>query len=204
LATALGHLILHRKVQRSHFASNTDAPLLKGQARQFARAFLLPETSFPQDVYAISLDALRLIKQKWRVPIGVMISRLADIGMVTSEQAQRLWMTRSKRGWRSSEPLDEEIKSERPRLLAEAINLIVEEHIETKQDILSNLLFSDRDVEVLAALPTGYITDTMPVVAIVPPRQARLDLSIGSAAPVIQFPDNVGATTVRRRKLKAI
>jgi hypothetical protein len=152
-------------------------------------------------LYSFSLDAMRILKQKWKVPIGVMIKRIEDLKLVGKDQAKRLWIGKARRRWKdSSEPLDEELQVEQPRLLSESVTLLVDEQILSKSEILRDLPFSDRDVELLIGMPQGYLTDTMPVISILPPKQRRLELSTGVSAPVVSFPRQSEPADTKRRK----
>ena len=133
-----------------------------------------------------------------------MIERLRVLNVIDSEFAKKLYVGRSRRDWVSVEPLDEELPLERPRVLSESAGLIVDEKVQTKQDVLAALPYSDRDVEVLTSLDTGYLTDTMPVVSIIPsemrkPKRRTTQspgtvLSFPETSPEIKEPD--------RRKVK--
>jgi Zn-dependent peptidase ImmA (M78 family) len=192
LAQCLGHLLLHRSVPQQRLASANDASILKEQSRRFGRALLMPATSFSQDVYSISLETLRLLKQKWRTPIWSMIYRLQDLEMLSEDQSRRLWIGRSKRGWASREPLEDELPKEAPKLLAEAVTLLINEQIIVKPDILNATALADRDIEMLAALPTGYLTDNMPVVNIISPDKrktlSRTRTDQHGSGDVVEFP----------------
>jgi len=203
LAYALGHLILHRYVEKSRFGINRDFAILRRQAFRFAAAFLMPEESFCLDVYAHTLDALRLQKAKWKVPIGLMVRRLQDLDLIDAEQAKKLWINRSRRGWRTEEPLDHDIPKEECRLLAESIKLMVDESAQSKSELLYALPLSDRDIETLTGLPTGYISDSMPVVSIIPPekRTAPSRSNSGDKGQLISFPTRNAPTKEKRRKI---
>jgi hypothetical protein len=75
------------------------------------------ELLFTSDLYSLSLDAMRLLKQKGKVPIGIMIKRLEDLKMISKEQAKRLWIGKSRRRWKEgAEPLDDELAHETPNV----------------------------------------------------------------------------------------
>jgi len=204
LARQIGHLVLHRQIVKQQLATNNDFALLKQQASRFGAALLLPESSFSADLYSLSLDAMRIVKQKWKTPIGVMIKRMTDLKSITADQATRLCIGKSRRGWKeSTEPLDDELPIENPRLLSESVSLLIEEQVLSKSEILHDLPYSDRDLELLTGMPQGYITDTMPVISIIPPKQRRLELTRGTPAPLISFPAPAKSTPeVKYKKRK--
>jgi Zn-dependent peptidase ImmA (M78 family)/DNA-binding XRE family transcriptional regulator len=205
LARTIGHLVLHRNTPRARLAMNNDFAPMKEQASRFARAFLLPESTFASELYSMSLDAMRLSKQKWKAPISIMVKRLEDLRIISEDQAKKLWIGISRRGWRVTEPLDDELPLERPRLLSESIGLLIDEQVLSKQDVLDALPYSDRDIEVLAHLPQGYLTDTMPVITLLPEHQrhsprAKDDTVRGQ---VLSFPNkNVGPDPDKKRKVR--
>ena len=88
-AHELGHLILHQKVKRSAIANPVGHQLLEKQANRFAGAFLLPEESFATDFYSSTLDALRIVKEKWLVSIAMILYRAQELEFIPIEQAKK-------------------------------------------------------------------------------------------------------------------
>lgn len=156
-AHELGHLILHRNINKNRLSRPTDHQLIETQAHRFAGAFLLPEQAFASEFYSANLDALRILKPRWRVSIAMMIKRAEDLEFISSEQVKRLWINYSRRRWRGKEPLDDELEVEKPRLLVRAFELLFNEGIQTCEQILSHLPLNPNDIEGLAAL-SGHLT----------------------------------------------
>lgn len=165
-AHELGHLVAHRSITATQLTRPADLKLLEIQAFRFGGAFLLPASSFPRDVYSPTLDALRNLKDKWRVSVGLMIKRLEDLDLVGDEQARRLWISYNRRGWRQNEPLDDELPVEEPRLLRQACELMLTEGVLARSDILSQLPFAQHDIEQLAGLGEGYLSEGPPTVRV--------------------------------------
>lgn len=163
-AHEVGHLILHRDIDRTRLNDPIVFRLLEDQAHRFAGAFLLPSASFADDFYIPTLDMIRSLKPKWIVSIGMMIYRAQELGFVTPEQARRLWINYNRRGWKSREPLDDTIKIEKPCLLRRAFEVLVEKGRMPRQNIISELPFNRADVEKLANLPDGYLDEDSPYV----------------------------------------
>lgn len=157
-AHELGHLILHRRVDLDYFYRPADKKLMELQAFKFAGAFLLPRVSFAHEAYRPTVDRLLALKARWRVSIAAMIKRLEALGLVTDRQASNLWITLSRRGWRKLEPLDDELQVEEPSTLRLAFELIVNEGVQTRDQILEHLPFSPKDIEELAGLAPGYLS----------------------------------------------
>src|SRR5208282_344946 len=99
LAHELGHLFLHRGVTEAQLRHPDMFHLIEDQAFRFGAALLLPEHSFLEDLYSVSLDALLAIKLKWKVSIAMMIERLKDLSIVNHEQHKRLRINYSARQW---------------------------------------------------------------------------------------------------------
>ena len=194
-AHELGHLILHQEIKRSAIANPVGHQLLEKQANRFAGALLLPEESFATDFYSSTLDALRIVKEKWLVSIAMILYRAQELEFIPIEQAKRLWMAYSRRRWRKQEPLDDQIQIEVPSLLSISIQLLIEEQIRTKEQILSSLELQPRDVESLANLPPGYFSQQsqppMPQIRILPADSAKPGKRpVHKSGQVIQFPKN--------------
>jgi len=158
-AHELGHLVLHRNIDKKHVDNTRTHKLIEKQAYRFAGAFLLPASSFANDFYAPSLDTFRALKPKWKVSIAMMIYRSADLGFVGKEQTRRLWINRTRRGWRLREPLDDALDIEEPRLLRRAFELLVNEGVQSRDAIRFALPYASSDIEELAGLPPGFLED---------------------------------------------
>lgn len=158
-AHELGHLVLHRNIDKKHLDNSRTHKLIERQAFRFAGAFLLPASSFANDFYAPSLDAFRALKPKWKVSVAMMVYRSADLGFVGKEQTRRLWINRTRRGWKFREPLDDDLPVEEPRLLRRAFELLVNEGVVSRDEIRFALPYALSDIEELAGLPPGFLED---------------------------------------------
>jgi Zn-dependent peptidase ImmA (M78 family) len=156
-AHELGHLILHRKVDRKTLNRAADFRTIEMQANLFANAFLLPAKSFADELFTPSLDGFRALKGRWKVSIAAMIHRSQSLNLVTDEQAKRLWINLNRRDWRKFEPLDD-IAPERPLMIAKCFSTLVTEGIKSKDQIVMDLRLAARDIEELGALPNGYLS----------------------------------------------
>lgn len=159
-AHELGHLILHQRVGKNSLKRAECHKEVESQAHRFAGAFLLPQQAFSMDYYSANLDALRVLKTKWKVSIAMMIRRAQDLDFMTQDQAKSLWVSYSRRKWRGFEPFDDEYEVEHPRLLVRAFDLIIKNQVQTKEDVLSRLPYDPHDIEMLSAL-SGQLTDAI-------------------------------------------
>ena len=140
---------------------------MERQAHLFAGAFLVPEGPLSRSLYSPTLNAFRYLKQHWLVSISALIHRSEDVGLIDAEQARRLWIALSRRGWRREEPLDDSIPIEEPRLLRTAFELMTQRAPEMRTAIGAQLGLDDDDIEELSALPAGFLSDTPPPIELV-------------------------------------
>jgi Zn-dependent peptidase ImmA (M78 family) len=185
-AHELGHMILHKS-----FKGEPDSALhklMEDQAHRYAGAFLLPMSSFMDDVFAISLDALLSLKPKWRTSVGVMIKRLLQTELIEADQEQRLWINYSRRRWRSMEPYDDKLEPEEPGLIKRALEVMVHEGVQGRDDILATLDLDVSDIEDLAALPSGFFNAPAPTLTL-RPKASKFDRDVGTVglADVVQM-----------------
>ena len=155
----LGHLILHKHVTPSEFNDRKFFKLIETQADRFAAAFLAPATTFSPDVISPSLDVFRILKPKWRTSIKMMIHRAQELDIIDRDEARRLYINYNRRGWNREEPLDRDYRLEEPCLARKAFEAIVENALIERTQIVAALPFNQEDVEQLANLPIGYLSD---------------------------------------------
>jgi Zn-dependent peptidase ImmA (M78 family)/transcriptional regulator with XRE-family HTH domain len=148
-AHELGHLILHRTINRALLTKKVEYRLLEDQAHRFAGAFLFPSEQFAVEFYSATLDTFKLLKPKWKVSIGMMIQRATDLDLISTEKAKHLWITYTRRKWRNAEPFDDEFEVEYPRLTKRSFEMLINEKIKTPEDILNQLPFNPHDIEKL-------------------------------------------------------
>jgi len=159
LAHELGHLILHRWVERSELEDRATLKAVEAEADKFAGAFLLPSTSFPNEVYTTRLDAFLPLKERWKVSIQAMVYRCRDLDIINEDQALNLYKQISFRKWRKKEPFDDprRIPLEQPRLLKRAIELVLESGRKHPDEILNELHLSADWIEAFCALQPGSL-----------------------------------------------
>ncbi|MCA1604046.1 MAG: XRE family transcriptional regulator [Acidobacteria bacterium] len=165
-AHELGHILLHRNVDRRSLTRRADLATIEDQAHRFAGAFLLPSTSFGEDFFAASLDAMRTIKPKWKTSIGAMIMRARQIDLLSEETARRLWIAYNRRGWRKSEPLDNELPPEEPVVLRRAFELLAEHQVDVLHDVSTSTGLASVDIEALSGLSPDHLRRFEPTVTL--------------------------------------
>ena len=153
LAYELGYIIsTESKIQAKKFSKE-----------EFAAAFLLPKETFSKSLaYAKDLDDYVALKKQWIVPIEVMIFRAYNLGEISYKKYMHLLSEMDKRGWLKKEPL-EDIKSTSPMLLKQAVDIMLDEKIVTKESFTENLnkigiSIYATDVEELLGLKEGKLS----------------------------------------------
>ncbi|GLR79723.1 ImmA/IrrE family metallo-endopeptidase [Azospirillum oryzae] len=154
-AHELGHIVLHRHVTPDDLKSNFT--LIEEQAMMFAGAFLLPEETFGSEVYSLSLEALCNLKPRWKVAIAAMIKRLSALDRITPEYERRLWQYYSYRRWRGCEPFDDELPVEQPQVLSNAIQMVLDENLCTRSDLIRQIGLPPADIANLTGVSEHYL-----------------------------------------------
>jgi Zn-dependent peptidase ImmA (M78 family) len=158
-AHELGHLLLHRSVDKETTNRNTRLhSLMEHQCHRFASAFLMPETGFGRELWGPTLNSFLTLKPRWRTSIAAMMKRSEELGILEQRNVRRAWINLSRRGWRNNEPLDAALKHEQPRLLRRSVQLLLDSGLKTKEQILNDLSMNAADVEGLACLPDGFFS----------------------------------------------
>lgn len=188
LAHEIGHLILHRHIQRT--TDNARHKLMEQQAHRFAGAILLPAETFAREVRVpLALDDLLLLKRRWGVSAAAIIMRLKALEFLDEDGALMLFKRRSARWGAKSEPGDEDRRPEQPRLLRRTIDLLVEEKVMPLEAIPRHIGLAAGDVEALVGLPNGYFQGKTNVVEFVRLKPARkhVDDQPAQSSKVVPF-----------------
>jgi Zn-dependent peptidase ImmA (M78 family) len=156
-AHELGHLLMHPDLHPSTLVKREGVQPWEEQAHHFARAFLLPAQEFRLQIRRPSLETFKALKSRWGTPISVQITRCLDLDLVNDDQAARLSLDLSQRGWRGVEPLDDSIPEELPTLMSGALRSLVDAKTQSIDEMFQDLSLGPDDVEVLAGLPAGAL-----------------------------------------------
>ncbi|WEG13310.1 XRE family transcriptional regulator [Pullulanibacillus sp. KACC 23026] len=156
LAHELGHLLLHYKVEFTTLEKKVYRQYEK-EADTFAETFLLPEKEFKKDFVLLSRnsnpDSYAELKKKWAVSIQTLAYRAHALGYIDYQKYRYFNIQLNKKGYKNSEPLDKQLKINRPGKIRSILELLLEEgYIELESlldrlkvdvDFLSNLLGLD-------------------------------------------------------------
>ena len=189
----LAHLVLHSSVTWNEFMRGRNHKVFELQARHFASAFALPAKAFTAELWAPTLSAFEALKARWRVSIGMMIGRCAELGILSDEQMRRMWIQYSRLGYRQKEPLDDQMPHIAPRLLRRSIEMLIDDGMRSRGDIRADLALPDAVIEELCSLKPGYLADSVgPTVLKIPKVRRRAEDSVVTSADglphsVVQF-----------------
>ena len=159
LAHELGHLILHSEITKEELENKEILDRIEKEANMFASAFLLPREEFSNEVLALSLDHFVNLKSRWKASIAAMIYRCKELGIFNDSQVLYLRKQISLKKWRTIEPLDDVITVENPKLLSNAIKLIIINNLQTKDQISKSINIPKQDLLVLSNLPLDYLDE---------------------------------------------
>lgn len=156
-AHELGHIILHSHVNTVNYKEHYKE--IERQANLFAGSFLLPASSFAQNLALTTLDGFLSIKPRWKVSLAAMIMRCYQLGIINGEQKLRLHKNKSARGWATREPYDD-MPAEQPRILHRSVKMLIENNIVTKATLLDELALPPQLCGQLCNLD-GYFSETL-------------------------------------------
>lgn len=181
-AHEMAHAILHKNVTAEEL--KRDLKVIETQAFRLASAFLLPSTTYPIETRVPSLASLVTAKERWRVSIKAQIKRLADLDAIPPEFATHLYKLYSAKGWSREEPFDRHWTPTDPRVLRDALHLIVDEGVRSKSDLLAlEFAVSAGDVENLTGLPPGWFSHEPANVLRLKPRDTLPRTQSGDVVP---------------------
>tara|TARA_R110002049_G_C9120499_1_gene558325 strand:+ start:484 stop:1716 length:1233 start_codon:yes stop_codon:yes gene_type:complete len=160
LAHELAHILLHRAVQPNEARSPASHSMLEKQANYFAGALLFPADSFFSEVSYASLDYFLSLKRKWGVSVSGMIERAFALGFITKEERTDLHRKSAQRGWRGLgrlEPMDNDMKTDEPRLMKKGFDLVVSNGILSRTELRAALPIPDSELEAIVGLRDGEL-----------------------------------------------
>jgi Zn-dependent peptidase ImmA (M78 family)/DNA-binding XRE family transcriptional regulator len=117
LAHELGHLVLH---------STEIVEEVEEQATAFAAEFLMPLEVIRPQLRGLRFDALFDLKREWGVSMAALIERAFRAGLMTKEQRASFYKKLGVHGWRTREPVSEELPPERPNLTQAIADALVQ------------------------------------------------------------------------------
>jgi Zn-dependent peptidase ImmA (M78 family)/transcriptional regulator with XRE-family HTH domain len=155
-AHELGHLCLHKWIGEDEIEDRDRLKEIEQEADRFAGAFLLPNKSFPNEVFSSRAEGFIELKARWKVSIQAMTYRCKDLGVFDDRQTTNIYKQISYKKWRTIEPLDGEngLPIEEPVVLSKLTDLLLDSGKVSAADValeagpspetLSQILGTDR------------------------------------------------------------
>lgn len=152
----LGHLIMHSSISDNDSRKKEIVDFADMQADLFAAAFLLPSTSFPNDICGTSLASLQIVKRKWGAAMSTIIRRCETLDILTENQLNYLKRQMTTNKYWHKEPLDDDLIMAGPEILRDAIMLLIENGIFTRDSFINASALSINDLKSICALPDDF------------------------------------------------
>lgn len=110
LAHELGHLCLH---------SQGVPDDVEADASAFAAEFLMPADTIRPQLRNLTTGKLHDLKRHWGVSMQALIERAYGLKTISATQRSSFYKKFSRLGWRTHEPVSDELAPEKPRLATE-------------------------------------------------------------------------------------
>lgn len=159
LAHELGHLILHKNVDEEEQGS----VYIERQADYFASEFIYPSDIFIEEIQELPLnfETFVMLKEKWKISMQAIVRKCKDLEIISDDKYIYFQKRISYNKWRTKEPLDDYIVPEEPRLLKDALELLIENERITKKDVLMDIDLDKDEIIKLCNLPEDYFEDSL-------------------------------------------
>ena len=165
VAHELGHICLHDWSEDVETLSKEEFKEREEQAHRFAAAFLLPGSTFRNEIIIspYSLPYYKQLKQKWKVSMAAMIRRAYTLDIITADDYQMLVRTMQRRSIWKNEPLDDILITAEPSLLRTSVTMLLSEKVFTAKEFIDELSFNfglslySEEIEHLLDLPENTL-----------------------------------------------
>ena len=159
LAHELGHLVLHNRLGKE----DVEEKVIEKDADFFASEFLYPSDVFLNEIqdYSIGFDRFIELKEKWKISIQAIVRKCKDLELISDDKYIYFQKRISYNKWRKNETLDNIIVAEEPILFGDIIELLLENSVITKKDILMDISLEKKDIIKYCNLDKDYFEDTL-------------------------------------------
>lgn len=166
----LGHLVMHNAISNEDAVKREVIDFADMQADHFAAAFLLPATTFPNDIRSTSLASLEAVKHKWGASFSTIIRRCETLNLLSDNQLAYLKRQMTIKKYWHKEPLDDILQIKGPEMLKDAVLMLVNNNVVARDAFLSSIAFSANDLKYICSLPdtffSGYDDRQKPVLKV--------------------------------------
>ncbi len=170
-AHELAHLILHQHYAERHLSDADDHKELEQQANSFASAFLMPASTFGQEIFDTTLNGFLRLKERWGVSAQAMVVRSFQLGLIDEHRRTELFRQMSAKGWRKArgEPLDDLIPEVNSSVGKRSIELLTQGGVIHLWEIPNEIPFPDEVLHVAFNItPEGLHEAVAPNVVLFP------------------------------------
>ena len=99
------------------------------------------------------------LKERWKVSISCMINRCLNLGLFTDNQVAYLKKQMTYKNYWRREPLDDTIQCEIPYLYKQILELLLENEILSKYDIVNGIAMNPEEIEEYCYLKDGTLSE---------------------------------------------
>lgn len=146
LAHELGHLVLH---------SNEIVEDVEDQANAFAAELLMPLEVIKPQIRNLRAAQLPDLKRQWGVSMAALVERAYRAGLMTADARTRMYKLFSTKGWRTNEPISDELPLEHPTLVGVISDALAERGLAGDEIAGIAGFASARDNHLFRANPRG-------------------------------------------------
>lgn len=153
IAHELLHLIAHRYIEAGTVGEKSTFERVEKEAFAFAGALLLPRNTYAREVYSLSMQQFTQLKKRWGVSIAAQGNRCRDLGIMDDDRYTQFRKNLSWNKFLKTEPLDDVMAVEQPKMLEQAFRLLAEGGVKTDEQIAEDMAMNLNMVRSLASLP---------------------------------------------------
>lgn len=157
LAHELAHILLHMGIDDDLFDSKKAREIVEKEAHRFAAALLLPKESMVNEVMSTSIEHLKILKKRWKVSIQAIAYRCKELGIFTETQHINIRKRLARKKMITNEPLDDIIPLEEPSFFKQSIEILLENNIISKNEIINEISLNNKEIENLCNLSEGFL-----------------------------------------------
>lgn len=152
-------MLLHPFLTQDEVYQKSVLDRIELEANYFASALLMPSDTIAPEIIHNSIEYLCILKEKWKVSIATLIMRAKQLEIFSENQSSYLYRTMSAKNIRVQEPLDDVIEKETPKLLSQAIDLLIDNNIIQPKDFLEELCLAEDDLISICSLNEKFFDE---------------------------------------------
>lgn len=167
----LGHLIMHSSISEEDSLKKEIIDFADRQADYFAAAFLLPASSFSNDIINTSIHSIKILKKKWLTSMSAIIKRCKSLKILSDNQLDYLNRQMSVNKYWHKEPFDDILTIQGPEMIRDAIFMLIDNNIITKNNFMEMIAINTYDLQSICNLPNDFfvvkVTRQKPIIKVI-------------------------------------